>query len=677
MDRRGAPAGAVESIRTRDGATSTLAGAGSERELMSAPPVIHTRMAVNVPVSHPDVLVRVSPHRRLPDLLAAALVIGCFCVPLFMGLGNRDLANDESIYSYSVVRMLETGEWLTPRAIPFDGPFLEKPPLKFWMVAAPIALGVLSPDEYGLRAVDALLGSIAFVYVFLLGRWQAGAVAGISAVLVLFTFDPLVFVHGLRSNDMEAALVLAYAGGVYHFARWLDGGGVGRAARHRWPTALYFTLGFLTKFVAVLFLPLVCVAAVLLRRDSGPLDRVKWRAWLAPAALMIAAIAPWFIYQTLVSGWDVWNVMFLQHVYTRFTGALDVHHLQPWNYYVFSSWDALGEAGSQWLVVAGAAALAAAAVRTDGWLARVFLFWGIVPVALVSMGSSKVFHYIYPFLPPIALGAGYAASLVFHATAGLLERVAGAANARMPAVAAPDTRLAGALRTLLTALAAAAALVGLFTAINGALDWKVGAVQVLRSASLTRPFLVGAVLLWIAGRPQWAARAVATAVLMMALPVSTYPSKLERTESIHRPLHAARDCLRAVRDSGAAVGTTVYGAASSLTHHGYNYYLREFEPWMRVAVPDAAELRRRLVEPGQQSPVILLQADYLHMALAIATDGIPRTSGTSVPAGGLVGFTADPGLVVLLPGPYAECAAPAVRAGARAIGFAADRRLPP
>lgn len=164
--------------------------------------------------------------------LPIALVILVFGVPLFLGLGAADMQNDESIYSYAVQRILETGDWLLPRTIPDDFPFLEKPPLKFWIVAAPMAAGVLRPDELGMRAWDALFGATSFVYVFLLGRSLGGAVCGGTAVLVLFSLPSLVFEHGLRSNNMEASLLLAYCGGLYHFARWLQSSSSSRPASH-------------------------------------------------------------------------------------------------------------------------------------------------------------------------------------------------------------------------------------------------------------------------------------------------------------------------------------------------------------------------------------------------------------------------------------------------------------
>ena len=593
-----------------------------------------------------------------------ALVVVCFCVPLFVELGGHDLRNDEAIYSYSVQRILETGNWLTPRAIPFDGPFLEKPPLKLWMVAAPIALGLLPADEVGLRAVDALLGAFAFLYVFLLGRWLSGLVCGSAAVLVLFTFDPLIFDHGLRSNNMEALLFLCHVAGVYHGARWIDGGGTDAVTLHRWPVALAFAFGFMAKFVAILFLPLILMGAVLARRDGMRLVRSSWRAWIGPAALAAAMIAPWFVYQTFVTGRHVWMVMFGEHVYRRFTGALDVHHLLPWNYYIATIWRHLDAAGSGWIVIAGGAALLLAACRRDGWLARVCLFWAVMPVALVSLGSSKVFHYIYPFLPPLALGAGYAASLAYTAAAGGLEGAIAPFRRRFPAPVHSPRPAVRAVAWVLVAAAGLAVLTALLTAVRGdRLSLEIAGAEVFENSSVLRPFVIGALLLFVAGRIRWAARLLAVPILLMILPVEVYRATLERIASIDRPLRTARDCMLPVRASAGGVHT-VYNAVPSLTYHSYNYYFQAFERWVRVDRPDPDELHARLAVPTRQTPVLLSEADYVEFAMPMSDDG--ANPGSDPP---LLGFSVDQGIVVLLPGQYASCAAPAVAAGARPIGF--------
>ena len=117
--------------------------------------------------------------RQQATWFALALIL--FGVPLYLGLGRSDLENDEAIYSYAVNRALDTHEWLTPRGIYDDGAFLEKPPLKEWIVEAGIAMG-LPRDEAGLRFFDPLFGILAFGYVFGIGRRLSGALCGTIAV---------------------------------------------------------------------------------------------------------------------------------------------------------------------------------------------------------------------------------------------------------------------------------------------------------------------------------------------------------------------------------------------------------------------------------------------------------------------------------------------------------------
>ena len=345
--------------------------------------------------------------RRWAFALELALVLCAFCIPLFVGLGRWDFHNDESIYAYAVDRIIETGDWLTPRSIPRDGPFLEKPPLKFWIVAAGITSGLLPHDEFGLRFWDALFGAIAFVYVFLFGWRIAGPGCGFIAVFLLFTLDSLLFDHGLRSNNMEAPLVLAYCGGLYHFMRWAESARTPR--RHALAVGAFFALGFMTKFVAVLFMPMVALLAFLWRAGAWRRLRTQWASWIAPAGLVVVIAAPWFIYQTMAGGAAVWQEMFGIHVYRRFTAALDPGHLQPWHAYFSWTWEELVFAGSALITVAGMLTVLFKAVTERSWPARLIVLWFVLPFALLSMTTSKVIHYIYPFWPPIALAAGWAA----------------------------------------------------------------------------------------------------------------------------------------------------------------------------------------------------------------------------------------------------------------------------
>ena len=202
----------------------------------------------------------VSHNSKRRERLFLAITVAAFGLPLFYGLDHVDLANDEAIYAYAVDGILETGEWMSPKSIPhttgpgdprereFGTTFLEKPPLKFWITAAPIWLGILPRDEFGMRFMDALLGVLAFGYVYWIGRRLVDPLCGFASVWLLFVHSPLLFGHGIRSNVMEASVMLAYAGGIAHFLAWRDGDGR-QATRHVYAVAgwIAFAVTFFAK----------------------------------------------------------------------------------------------------------------------------------------------------------------------------------------------------------------------------------------------------------------------------------------------------------------------------------------------------------------------------------------------------------------------------------------------
>jgi 4-amino-4-deoxy-L-arabinose transferase-like glycosyltransferase len=561
------------------------------------------------------------------------VLLGC-ALPVMLWLGEPEMRSDEAIYSYAVERMLDTGEWLTPRSIQGDGPFLEKPPLKLWLVAAVLRAGLVPRDEGGLRVVDALFGAISFIYIYLFGRRLGGAVCGVVAALTVFTLDPLVFHHGLRSNNMEAAMVLCYAGGLFHLACWADPQGRQSTSVHAYAVAAYFTLGFMSKFVGAAFLPMIAVAALLWRRGGAARLRERWRDWLAPAALVVAFSAPWFVYESWEYGSQFWQIIFGAHVFQRFTASLDPTHLHPWYFYFFETWNEVGYTGAQILVVAGAARLVLLAWRGEVWVARLALLWALLPLALISLGTSKLLHYAYPFWPPIGLAAGLAATWGIET---IRERGARSLRTRASARWA--------------VLGAAGVLVGMaaWTAMVGSIHLNIGGVPVFTSSSVLRPAILAAVLLALADVPRTWLQLAGVFLVVVTLPLHAYEDKLHRLGQVDHPLRQMRDCMTAVRASGAPSGAGVFVASGDVLAHGYYYYLWRTGPWMVAPVFDADAVLQRLAPTGHETPVVLRrsEADALEVRLPVGTAAI--------------GF--EDNMVALLSGSYSRCAPGMIAAG--------------
>ena len=332
---------------------------------------------------------------RLAGLAWAVVIVAAFGRPLFHSLGQADLENDEALHSIVAESIVETGDWMTPHSyVPYLSPdFVEKPPLKFWLVAAPIRAGLLPGDEAGLRFWDALFGAAAFLYVFALGRHMAGAWCGLSAVLALFTFEPLLFNHGLRTNNMDASVVLAYCGGMYHVVRWVRTDSSRGRLGHAAAAGAWFYLGLMTKFVAVAFLPAVAGLVAVMLPSVRARVFAAWRTWLAVTVAVAALAAPWFVYQTVRSGAEFWYVILGEHVFKRFSTGLDPSHLKPWGYYLGFVVRELSRAHTLWLVAGGGLLVLWRSLREEWFEGALLLFWFWLPTAFISLGSSKLPHY--------------------------------------------------------------------------------------------------------------------------------------------------------------------------------------------------------------------------------------------------------------------------------------------
>lgn len=597
--------------------------------------------------------------------VAAAILVAC-CLPLFLGLDRQDIENDETIYTYAALRMAETGDWLTPRYVDTDGPFLEKPLLKFWLAAVPLRLGLIPGTVAGVRLIDAALGAAAFGYLMLFGWRLAGIVCGAVALILLLSYHSLLFHHGLRENNMESALVLSYAAGLFHVVAWASGGTVVTRRRHAMAAALWFVLGFMTKFVAALFLPMVAVAALIATPAGRDVVRRRWREWIVPAITAAALIVPWFVYQLLTHPDEFWSTIFGAHVYRRFTTFIDPAHVQPWHFYLTDTWARLRSdvpGVGALLTVDAARVLVVGGILYGLWrlrgpgrgMAALLLLWWALPVGLISLGTSKVGHYAYPFLPGPALATGWLcadALGVFDRQAG--ERVL-AWRARVhvwqPAVGSW-------LRRLLLMLAAAGVVLAAVTFVNGSITIAAGDIRLFRNSSVLRPVLVAVLLLVWLGHGLAAARVAAVTFLVLLLPLETAARTVDRALTVHHPLRSARDCLLNLARTDPGLRRGIYRSDPYnpyLGVHQIYYLLRDTGEWVEGMERYDTELRTRLTDPARQTPLLLSPAQWE------AVRRLPIVQGE----GDATALHVLPGVVLVLPGPYRACVGEIQTAGGR------------
>ncbi|MFZ5449221.1 MAG: glycosyltransferase family 39 protein [Thermodesulfobacteriota bacterium] len=315
-------------------------------------------------------------------LLLGLLLVGL--VLFFYQLGTAGLMDpDEGRYAEIAREMLALKDWLIPHLNLL--PYLEKPPLVYWLTAA--SFKVFGESAAAARLPVALSALAGVFLAYGLGRALWGPVAGVLGGLVLATSAGYVVLGRILTLDMTFALFLNLAIGLGYLA-------LSRERPGLWPWAyLALALAVLTKGpVALVLAGLIWVIGTAVNHWSWR-SLINIRGWLLLALLTL----PWFI----AVQWrypEFFRFFILEHHLLRFlTPAI---HPEPVYYYVpillglLLPWT--------WL-------LPWTLGRKNPWQdpdERFLLIWAAVIVVFFSLSRGKLVPYILPALLPLALVVG-------------------------------------------------------------------------------------------------------------------------------------------------------------------------------------------------------------------------------------------------------------------------------
>src|SRR5262245_40544177 len=202
---------------------------------------------------------------------------------LFVKLGMPFLDPDEGLYATIALEMARDGDWVMPHA---NGlPYLEKPPLYFWLTA--LTFRLLGPSEWATRLWSALplLGTVLLTWR--IGRRLYGDGAGLLAGIAMATMVGNALYVRKASADQLFVFCLTLA--IYGFLR--DAERSDRGSRRFLLFYLGVALSVLAKgFIGILALLIVGLAMALVRR-------LPWRHLnLARGAALVALVAgPWHV----------------------------------------------------------------------------------------------------------------------------------------------------------------------------------------------------------------------------------------------------------------------------------------------------------------------------------------------------------------------------------------------
>ncbi len=221
-------------------------------------------------------------HYELIVILVAALIFGGGAI------SPPSLMDDVDAVQAQIARnMLDSGDWVTAR---LNGiAYLEKAPLKYWMIA--ISYAIFGVSDWAAR-IPIVIGTVALCWLTArMGAWAFSARAGLYAGLALSTCVGLFLFTRILIPDVILTATIALS--MWAFLRLLEEDG------WQWPVVFWASqgVGFLLKGLIAMLFPIGAVI-VYFTISHG------WAQWkrMRPATgalLTLAITLPWVALATL------------------------------------------------------------------------------------------------------------------------------------------------------------------------------------------------------------------------------------------------------------------------------------------------------------------------------------------------------------------------------------------
>ncbi len=239
----------------------------------------------------------------------AALLVALVAAVYLSRIGTLPIAGEEPRRAQVAFEMQQRGDWIVPREQ--GDPFLSRPPLQNWLIAASCALcGTRDAWAVRLPSVAAMLLTTLLTYAY--GRTFLSRLGALAAAVAFATFGEL-FQTG-RQAETEATFILLLSAAllVWHWG-FVCG----------WPAALMWAAGYVLTALAVLTKgpqPVVYFlgTATLFLILTGQARRLVSAAHLVGLLAGVAMFAAWALPCYLMVGWDNLRDIVLNDSTSRF-----------------------------------------------------------------------------------------------------------------------------------------------------------------------------------------------------------------------------------------------------------------------------------------------------------------------------------------------------------------------
>lgn len=343
-------------------------------------------------------------------MVAGIAIIGVYV--FVQSLGYHPLQRwDEAIYANTARHMVQNGDWIIPHLYldlqTGSGylPFLEKPPLVFWLQGFSMAL--FGVTRFAARLPVALIAVSSGVLVYRFGSRLYTRKAGLVAAIVLFT-TPMIFSGGHGGRTASTDVPLLFFGTLFVYVSWIA------LTEERSDLLPYVGIAagltlFTKGFNAGVFV--IAVAPLALYHFRTFVSRKT----VSMVGLTVGIVLPWSLYAWYRHGHIFISEIFLSQVLGRATGQWGVAQsgtLFPFmRYRYFQNFPLQFDPWVYFLFPAAAVALGQG-LRERDLKKPVFLIWWAISTFGFFVLTGNHGWYIMPMFVPCALLIGKMADSV-------------------------------------------------------------------------------------------------------------------------------------------------------------------------------------------------------------------------------------------------------------------------
>ncbi|MBK2243488.1 ArnT family glycosyltransferase [Francisella tularensis] len=317
-----------------------------------------------------------------------------YIVYFFVFLGWRHLSiPDEGRYPEIAREMLSSGNWVTPT---INGvPFLDKPPLYYWLEATSMHFFGITP--WAIRLPQALFGILGCISIYVFGRYLYSRFAGVLASFILAANVLYFFEAHYANMDLIVATLLLIA-----FFLCLTSLKQTKTKNKRLLMyAAYFVsaLAFLTKGLMAIVFPCMTIFVWMLITNNW--YRLKELYVPTGAVLFVVIVTPWLVLAQQQNPDFLYFFFYFQQFY-RFVGHGFNNAIGPWFYFVIILAVFLPFS----ILLLNRLFKGAKIIwqnRKQDSTTLLIALWCLLILIFFSIPSSKIVSYILPIFAPLSL----------------------------------------------------------------------------------------------------------------------------------------------------------------------------------------------------------------------------------------------------------------------------------